>query len=152
MADRYRIRPADPGDVQALGQIERTSFGDPWTDRSLEEAVRSSHGMGLVAVQRAEVVGYLLARQVGGSGEILNLAVAPRARRKGVGRALLGRGLRDLAGVGVLEVFLEVRESNQAARALYEAEGFRVVGVRKGYYRSPLEDALVLRRELLPSA
>jgi ribosomal-protein-alanine N-acetyltransferase len=92
------------------------------------------------------MVGYLLARHVGGSGEILNLAVAPTVRRKGVGKALLAAGLRVFDGLRVAEIFLEVRESNQSALALYLAEGFAVVGMRRGYYRSPLEDALVLRR------
>lgn len=148
MADPLKLRPADPSDAPALGLIERASFGDPWTDQSLAEALRAPSGIGLVALLRSRVVGYLLARRVGGSGEILNLAVAPQARRKGVGRALLLGGLRALVEGGVGEVFLEVRESNLAARGLYEGEGFIVVGMRKAYYRSPLEDALVLRREL----
>ncbi len=146
MAEPFQIRPAVPADAPAMGRIERASFGDPWTDRSLEEALRSPNGTGLVALKGGQMVGYLLARHVGGSGEILNLAVAPGVRRKGVGKALLAAGLRVFDGLDVEEIFLEVRESNQAARTLYLAEGFAVVGMRRGYYRSPLEDALVLRR------
>jgi ribosomal-protein-alanine N-acetyltransferase len=91
------------------------------------------------------IVGYLIAREAGGSGEILNLAVDPPQRRGGIARALLQSGLAALRRRGADEVFLEVRESNLAAQALYLSAGFRPVGQRAGYYRNPLEDALVLR-------
>lgn len=152
MADRCLIRPALPADVPALGVIERACFGDPWSDRSLAEALASSHGIALVATTEAEILGYLLARHAGGSGEILNLAVAPKGRRRGVGRALLEEGLRQLALVQAEQVFLEVRESNAAAIALYQGRGFRIAGSRRDYYRSPTEDALILRLDIGPSA
>ncbi len=148
MADPFQIRPARPADVPALGQLERACFTDPWTDRSLAEAVRSELGVAFVAMDRGQVAGYVLARHAGGSGEILNLAVAPATRRTGVGRALLEAALGGLAGVGVTEVFLEVRESNGGALALYQGRGFRIAGTRRGYYRLPDEDALVLRLDL----
>jgi len=147
MAGPCQIRPALPADAPRLGQIERACFSDPWSVRSLEEAIRSGQGLGLVAMAGSTVAGYLLARHAGGSGEILNLAVAPAERRRGVGRALLEEGLSRLAATGVLEVFLEVRESNAAALALYQGKGFRIAGVRRSYYRSPEESALVLRAE-----
>lgn len=152
MADPCLIRPARPADVPALGLLERASFADPWSDRSLAEAIRSGQGISLVAIESGVAVGYLLARHAGGSGEILNLAVAPSTRRRGVGRALLDEALRVLAAHGAGEVFLEVRESNQPALALYQGRGFRIAGSRRGYYRLPSEDALVLRLELAPSA
>jgi ribosomal-protein-alanine N-acetyltransferase len=99
----------------------------------------------LVAEVDQVVVGYLVAREAGGSGEILNLAVDPSFRRGGIGRALLDAGLAALRRRGAEEIFLEVRESNFAAQALYLGAGFRPVGQRAGYYRNPLEDALVLR-------
>ncbi len=80
-----------------------------------------------------------------GTGEVLNLAVAPAWRRRGVARALLDQGLEVLSARGAGEVFLEVRVSNQAAQALYVAAGFRPTGMRADYYRNPREDALVLR-------
>jgi [ribosomal protein S18]-alanine N-acetyltransferase len=91
------------------------------------------------------VLGYLIARDVAGSGEVLNLAVAPESRRRGIARALLEAGLSALAARGADEVFLEVRESNVGAQELYRSLGFRAVGLRAGYYRHPKEDALVLR-------
>ena len=78
-------------------------------------------------------------------GEILNLAVAPPGRRRGLGRALVRGVLDALTSRGARAIYLEVRESNAPARALYAAHGFREVGRRKQYYRRPVEDAIVLR-------
>ena len=90
-------------------------------------------------------MGYIVGRSVLDQGEILNLGVALRARRRGVGRALVRHLLAALAVTGVRSVFLEVRESNVPALRLYEGFGFQEVGRRRGYYRRPLEDAIVLR-------
>lgn len=151
MAVPCQIRPATRADVPALLALERLSFPDPWSERGMLESLEPPNGGGLVAVSTQGIIGYLITREVGGSGEILNLAIAPGWRRRGVGGDLLRAGLADLGARGVAEVFLEVRESNQAARELYERAGFRVVGARRGYYRSPAEDALVMRLEIGPS-
>ncbi|MGH7629680.1 MAG: ribosomal protein S18-alanine N-acetyltransferase [Gemmatimonadales bacterium] len=145
-----RIRRGTPADAPALVAIERRAFADPWSEASFREGLSAAWSFGLVAEQDDEIVGYLIAREAGGSGEILNLAVDPPRRRAGVARALLEVGLAVLRRRGAEETFLEVRESNLAAQALYLAAGFRPVGQRAGYYRNPLEDALVLR--LGPSA
>ena len=91
------------------------------------------------------IVGYVVALDAADEGEILNLAVAPVMRRTGLGRALVHQILEALSDRGVRQVFLEVRESNAPARALYAALGFKEVGRRKQYYRRPVEDAIVLR-------
>ena len=83
-------------------------------------------------------------------GEIADVAVLPAAKRRGIARALLERMSAELAEEGVHALFLEVRESNTAARALYSALGFAEVGRRPAYYRHPSEDALLLRRDLAP--
>jgi ribosomal-protein-alanine N-acetyltransferase len=74
--------------------------------------------------------------------------VAPSARRRGIARALLERIMAEVMEAGVRALYLEVRESNSAARALYRTLGFEQVGQRRGYYQHPSEDALVLRRDL----
>ena len=94
------------------------------------------------------LAGYLIGREAAGSGEVLNLAVAPEFRRRGVGGMLLESGLAVFRRRRASEVFLEVRESNRSAQALYIARGFRPVGQRASYYRNPKEDALVLRLPL----
>jgi [ribosomal protein S18]-alanine N-acetyltransferase len=141
-----RILPALPADAARLEELERRCFGDPWSQASFREALQSPWSFGLWAAGGDdEVLGYLIARDVAGSGEVLNLAVAPESRRRGIARALLEAGLSALAARGADEVFLEVRESNVGAQELYRSLGFRAVGLRAGYYRHPKEDALVLR-------
>lgn len=152
MAAPFRTRPATPDDAPALHALELACFPDPWSESGLASALEPPHGWGLLAEGGQGVLGYLIGRDVGGSGEILNLAIAPGARRRGLGRTLLEQGLAAMTARGVTEVFLEVRASNAAALALYQRAGFRVVGVRRRYYRSPSEDALVLRWEPLVSA
>jgi ribosomal-protein-alanine N-acetyltransferase len=144
----FRTRPAVLADSAALVAIERRCFGDPWSEASFREALESDRAFALVAETSRGLAGYLIGRAAAGSGEILNLAVAPEFRRRGIGGALLEEGLGAFRGRGALEVFLEVRESNLSAQALYVSRGFRPVGQRASYYRNPREDALVLRLAL----
>jgi ribosomal-protein-alanine N-acetyltransferase len=135
-----------------MGVLERRCFADPWAESSFREALESPWTFALVVECAGGVVGYLVGRDVAGSGEILNLAVAPEHRRAGVARALLADGLDLLRVRGAEEVFLEVRASNTAALDLYGGVGFRPVGMRADYYRNPREDALVLRLGLASPA
>lgn len=148
----FRIRAASPADGAALADLERRCFSDPWSEEGLGEAVASSLGVNLVAEVDGRVVAYLMARALPPTAEILNLAVDPPYRRRGVAAALLAGGLAALPGQGVTEVFLEVRASNLPAQALYRAAGFRPMAIRAGYYEAPREDALVLRLNLDRSA
>jgi [ribosomal protein S18]-alanine N-acetyltransferase len=155
------IRRAVRADLAAMLRIEQASFADPWTVDSLATALSLERMRVLVAESAEqgrergaagrEVLGYVVALVVGPEAEIADLAVAPDARRQGIGRALLSGALAELRAAAVRTVYLEVRESNQGARTLYEAYGFESVGRRRGYYRSPVEDALVLRREFGPA-
>jgi ribosomal-protein-alanine N-acetyltransferase len=148
----WRIRPARPADGDRLAVIERRCFGDPWSAAAFEDILVSSGGLGVVAVRRDGPIGYLIGRVAAGEGEILNLAVVPEARRRGVGQGLLEAGLVALAQAGAREIFLEVREHNRTALDLYQRRGFRPVGLRPRYYRNPVEDAIVLRLALEPGA
>jgi ribosomal-protein-alanine N-acetyltransferase len=140
----YRIRSAVPADAAPLVAIERRCFSDPWSENSFREALDSPWSFGLVAYSGTVIAGYLIGREVAGTGEVLNLAVSPEFRRRGVARALLRAGITYLRKRRVEEVYLEVRESNRSAQALYLSAGFRPVGQRAAYYRNPKEDALVL--------
>ncbi|MBI1968042.1 MAG: ribosomal protein S18-alanine N-acetyltransferase [Gemmatimonadetes bacterium] len=103
-----------------------------------------------VAADASELaVGYVVAHYGADEAEILNLGVAPEHRRCGVGKALVEQMLATLAAKGVRSVYLEVRESNAAARRLYEQLGFTPVGLRPNYYRRPPEAAVVLRTAIL---
>lgn len=143
MADRFRIRPAELTDVPAVHAIEQRVFADPWTTQDFRDCV--SFAVFLVAEEDAKIAGYVVALNAADEGEILNLAVVEEGRRRGLGRALVQAIVDALAEQGVRQAYLEVRESNAAARALYAAFGFKEVGRRKAYYRRPVEDAIVLR-------
>jgi ribosomal-protein-alanine N-acetyltransferase len=99
----------------------------------------------LVVESGGKVLGSVMARQAADEGEILTIAVDPGHRRQGLGHRLLEAATAQMAAAGVRTVWLEVRTSNVAARMMYLGSGF---GVRRGYYRRPTEDALILRRQV----
>src|ERR1700752_1170943 len=143
MADRFRIRAAELTDVPAVHAIEQRVFADPWSTQAFRDCV--SFALFLVAEEQDTIAGYVVALEAADEGEILNLAVGEGGRRRGLGRALVQAIVEALSERGVRQVYLEVRESNAAARALYATFGFKDVGRRKAYYRRPVEDAIVLR-------
>jgi ribosomal-protein-alanine N-acetyltransferase len=126
-----QVREGTPEDFGALQQILETSpEAAQWLPQDHEF---------LVAEQGDLLAGFLVWRHTTHDEiEILNIAVAPAFRRRGIAKALLD-------GLPKAEVFLEVRESNAAARGLYQAVGFREVGLRRGYYQNPSEGAVVMR-------
>ena len=141
-----RIRPAKSGDVLGVGLIERQSFADPWGSREFTTALGSAQTIFLVAEDEAGViVGYTIALSVADESEILNIAVETGHRAMGIGGRLLDAAISEVRKRGAAQVFLEVRESNAAARKLYGSRGFAEVSRRRGYYRMPVEDALILR-------
>jgi len=152
MSTAALIRPGSPADLAAVERIERTSFGDPWTRSALlQELVAGPMRLPLVAELDGVVAGYLMAWRVVDQLHVLNLAVAPACRRRGVAAALLAAALAEARRLDLGEVTLEVRPSNAAALALYRAFGFRLAGIRRGYYADTGEDALVLTLALAGS-
>jgi len=151
MAARYQIRPADVRDLPAVHAIEATAFRDPWSPDQLA-ACLADDTLFLVAYRARAILGYVILHVAADEAEVLNLAVDPAARGRGVGRALIRAGVSAAGARGARAVYLEVRESNAVARHLYAGEGFAVVGRRAGYYRTPAEDAVVLRAAILAGA
>ena len=146
---RRGARPFAPADVDAVAALERAIFGDPWSKRSLGEILGLEHVRGFVLDDKAgELTGYAFCSAVADEGEILNLAVAPERRRRGLGKRLLAACLEWLSERGVAKVYLEVRRSNEAAIAMYAEEGFGTLGVRPNYYRKPTEDAVLMGLDL----
>jgi ribosomal-protein-alanine N-acetyltransferase len=142
------IRQTEPDDVPAMASIEALAFGDPWPAKSFTELLSHPFSRMATAVDAAgEVLGYCIMLHAADEAEIANIAVAPGARRRGLGARLLDDAIAAGTEAGVRAMFLEVRESNVAARALYASRGFSAVGRRRGYYRHPVEDALVLCRD-----
>jgi ribosomal-protein-alanine N-acetyltransferase len=141
MAGPCRIREAALPDVAAIAAIERLAFADPWPPQAFHPFLGS---LTLVADLDGVVSGYVVARHAADEAEILDLAVHPQHRGIGLASALLDELTRRAMALDVRLIFLEVRESNQAARALYERRGFVAVGRRSRYYQGPPEDALIL--------
>jgi N6-L-threonylcarbamoyladenine synthase len=140
-----RMRAADVAPVLA---IERQCFTSAWTKQMFEEEVRQDLSWHEVALtERGEVSGYLIGRVYPDAWHLMDLAVAPWGRRKGVAARLLGAFLAA-ADQAVRPVFLEVRPANAEALILYEKRGFTTVGVRKRYYTDTGEDALVMMRPI----
>jgi ribosomal-protein-alanine N-acetyltransferase len=135
-----------------VAALERAVFGDPWSRRSFEEMLVLGHVRGFVLEGRGgRLAGYVIGSVAGDEGEILNLAVAPRQRRRGFGKVLLEACLEWMRTAGASTVFLEVRRSNVAAIAMYVAAGFEPVGLRPNYYRKPTEDAVTMTLAALPA-
>lgn len=141
------IRLVSTTDIPHLIALERhAATAAHWTQGDYERifAADAPERLALV-LEEAEVVAFIVARGVGDEWEIENVAVAGPARRRGLGTRLLGELLKQLRGRGVSSVFLEVRESNSAARMLYEKWAFVESGRRAAYYREPAEDAIQYR-------
>lgn len=140
------IRPASAEDLDRIHEIELASFTDPWARAAFARLIGDRRVQFTVACLPAErVVGYIVAWFVMDEGEIANLAVAPEARGRHIGGALLDDTVRRARARHTSTMYLEVRDSNDRARALYASRGFTEVGRRRRYYRRPVEDALVLR-------
>lgn len=157
------LRPAIPADIPLLMDLEQASpTVAHWTERQYRQAVEPDRGNPKRVVIVAEVdppasaaqgsgcgiVGFLVARQMAPEWEIENIVVAPKVRRKGIGRQLVDALLAAAGETNSESVFLEVRESNAAARKLYESAGFQQNGRRKSYYSDPPEDAILYRKDL----
>ncbi len=117
----------------------------PWSEAAFHQTLA---GAGVFLL--TEPGGFLVGRAVAGEAELLTLAVDPAMRRQGIGFSLVSRFLTEAGQRGAARQFLEVAAENHPARALYERAGFRVAGVRRGYYRNPgggTSDAVTMARE-----
>jgi ribosomal-protein-alanine N-acetyltransferase len=139
--------------VPAILEIERASFANPWSEEGFRSLIRAGRMIVQVADDAdGEMVGYAVWWTVAGEAELANLAVRPERRGGGLGRGILDGVMAAMEEQGARLVFLEVRRSNRAARALYESRGFEVIATRPGYYTRPVEDALVMSRSLAGGA
>jgi [ribosomal protein S18]-alanine N-acetyltransferase len=143
------FRRLTSSDLEAIERIERRSYPTPWS-RSMfasELAKPSSISLGAFAGETAELVGYLVISRYVDAWHVMNIAVAPEHRRRGIAAALFERLFELTAGDGRRGYTLEVRISNEAAIKLYERLGFQSRGIRRGYYTDNREDALIMWRD-----
>lgn len=140
----FSIRKMRREDIAAVAALEKKIFPDAWSENAILETWKQRQTMLLIALEDREVIGYLILYFVLEDGEIARIAVADEHRRKGVA----GKMLRELALLcrenGVNRLMLDVRESNEAARAFYVKQGFEIDGVRKNYYSNPVENAVLM--------
>ena len=143
------ITPMEPEHLAQIAALEVLCFSDPWPESILAHELQNPLSLWLCAVDGDTVAGYIGSQTVLGESDMMNIAVHPDYRRRGVGRALvlaLCKALRKQMVASALT--LEVRDSNVPAIALYESLGFVQIGLRKNYYQHPKEDARILRKEL----
>ncbi|MBC8088984.1 MAG: ribosomal protein S18-alanine N-acetyltransferase [Phycisphaerae bacterium] len=146
VSEAYSIREARRSDVPLLAAIEVESFSDPWPRSAFTDALNMPSSRLTVAVDKLDMpAAYCMLITAADQGEIANIAVSRKAQRRGLAGRLLDDALQFATQAAVVAVFLEVRESNEAARALYRSRRFQEIGRRKGYYQRPTEDALVLQ-------
>jgi len=132
-------------DLEEVVTIERESFGDPWTYNMFRAELSNPFSYQWVARDATgRVAGYVCFWVIQDEAHLLNLAVDPSCRRRGIGSRLIADVLEYWKRAGVKSAYLEVRESNVVARRLYERFGFRVLSRRVHYYRNPREDAYVM--------
>jgi ribosomal-protein-alanine N-acetyltransferase len=135
-------------DLPRVDELEHRLFADPWPRGSFLDALADPRAVCLVAERGGVIAGYLVATALPPVAELQNLGTAPEQQRAGVARALVDALLDTCRARGVRDLALEVRVSNAAAQALYRTHGFRLVELRRGYYRRPEEDALLMSRKV----
>jgi ribosomal-protein-alanine N-acetyltransferase len=133
--------------VPQIAELEKLCFSDPWSEKSIETELSCRLSVWLVALEGEQVVGYVGSQTVIDESDMMNIAVHPGFRRRGIAEALVAELEAALRQRGSRALTLEVRDSNAPAIALYEKLGFAQVGLRKNYYRNPKEDARILRKE-----
>ena len=133
--------------VAQIAELEKICFSDPWSEKSIASELNNELAFWLTAVEGEQVAGYIGSQTVMDESDMMNVAVHPDFRRKGIAEALVNALVEALKSKGSRCLTLEVRASNVPAITLYEKLGFSEIGRRKNYYRNPREDALILRTE-----
>ena len=134
--------------VSQVAELEKLCFGtEAWSEKSVASELTNRLSLWLVALDGERVSGYVGSQSVLGESDMMNVAVHPDYRRQGIAEKLCLALVEALKEKGNHCLTLEVRASNEPAKALYEKLGFIQVGLRKNYYRNPREDACILRKE-----
>ena len=142
-----KIETMNASHVAQIAELEKLCFSDPWSANSIASELDNKLAFWLVATEENCVAGYIGSQTVMDETDMMNVAVHPDFRRKGIAEALVNDLVENLKKMESHCLTLEVRASNTPAIALYEKLGFSEIGRRKNYYRNPREDALILRKE-----
>lgn len=133
--------------VEAIAELEKICFQDPWSVNSIASELANRLSTWLVAVENGTVCGYVGSQSVLDSADMMNIAVHPEYRNRGIACALVSELIALLKNQNVISLMLEVRVSNESAINLYKKLGFDIVGKRPRYYHNPREDAYIMRKE-----
>lgn len=135
---------ADVSHIKQISELEKSCIPNGWSESAFLQALDNSNALIFAAVSGREVIGFINGSYVLDEAELLNIAVSEKYRNMGIAGMLLAAFEEELCRLRVKTVYLEVRESNAPARTLYEKHGFMQNGLRKNYYRSPVENAVLM--------
>ena len=133
--------------VAQVAELEKLCFADPWSEKSIASELGNIWSYWVVALDGERVVGYIGSQSSADETDVMNVAVHPDYRRRGIAESLIDCLILELKNRGSHALMLEVRDSNEPAISLYEKLGFQQVGLRKNYYHNPKEHARILRKE-----
>jgi ribosomal-protein-alanine N-acetyltransferase len=143
----FEISNASCDDAVAIAQIEKECFSMPWSEKSLLEFIENPSTIMLTAKSGNRLIGYVGAYLVIDQADIANVAVTSDFRRRGVAKALMAELDNQITALGLDGITLEVRASNTSAVSLYGSLGYSEIGRRRGYYRAPREDAIIMKKQ-----
>lgn len=143
-----KVRRMTMEDGAAVAEMEHQLFSDAWSEKSILETLDQTNTICLIAEKAGRTAGYLLAYTAADEAEIARIAVVKELQRQGAARALLTELESVCGSEGIKKILLDVRAGNSAARALYENAGFKEDGIRQRFYEDPVEDAILMSREL----
>lgn len=134
--------------IKAIHRVEESCFQSPWSENTIEAILKSDNGLCFGCFEDDTLVGYIALEWVLDEGSLTNLAVIPTYRRRGIAEKLTEALIEEAQRLSLQFVTLEVRTTNTPASNLYRKMGFEEVGVRRGYYSNPREDALLMTKYL----
>ena len=140
------FRRSIPADATGIARLEEEIFNDAWSYRDVQDLICTKGGMCFSATEGDEVIAYVIGRLIAPEGEIYRIAVRADKRGRGIGYRLLDYAVKTSKGQGLERLFLEVRSQNVPAIKLYTSYGFKQIGLRKGYYKNPADDAVIMLR------
>ena len=146
-----QLVPLVPAQAPLLAALHAEGFDQPWPPEAFTRLLENPVRAGALALQAGVPAGFIMIQQTPDEAEVLTFVVAREHRRSGIGGALLQWAIESAGATGCARILLEVSESNEAARALYERLGFRQIGARSGYYArgQDVETALLLARSVV---
>ena len=142
------VRPLSGEDLSDVSCMEKAYFSHPWSYEDIQKSLNDPYTVFYVACTEKEIRGYIGLRFGMDTADILTICVAEKYRHCGIGGKLLTEAIQRVREWELDPLFLDVRESNLPARRLYESFGFTALTVRKNYYRDPVEDAVVMIKEI----